>query len=270
MIGRTSVPCGHLSIILKRCRYRDQYVLLMRNCLLGREIGGPGMHLDRCYFYLDTNGCARYSCGLARQAITEFLRENGDGWIFLGNEWHKTLENFKNNPSVIGFTVEQILISKMASAGLDGSIVLPAAKIITFEGETTWLSVDEPLAYYVPLKFNKKVIDVLFVRVNRQAQSAQLVAIQITVAKQHKDSEAAFFTELNTWLLGLEGFEVDVSFLWIHEGERGRSEVEEKLKELRGRTVVISPNHDTHWMSVEQVDVELARTLTRIRPTTKT
>jgi len=135
----------------------------------------------------------------------------------------------------------------MASAGLYGSIVLPAAKIITFEGETTWLSVDEPLAYYVPLKFNKKAIDVLFVSVDRQMQSAHLVAIQITVAKQHKDSEAAFFTELNMWLLGLEeGFEVDISFLWIHEGKRGRSEVEEKLKELRGRTVVISPNHDIH------------------------
>ncbi len=242
----------------------------MRNCLLGREIGGSGMHLDHGYFYLDTDGCARYSCGLARQAITEFLRENGEGRIFLGNEWYKTLEHFKNNPSVIGFTVEQIFISKMASAGLSGSIALPPAKIITFDGETTWLSVDEPLAYYMPLKFNKKAIDVLFVRVDRKAQYAHLVAMQITVAKQHKDSEAAFFKELNTWLLALEDFKVDISFLWIHEGKRGRYEVEEKLKELRGRTVVSSPNHDTHWISVEQVDVELAHTLTRIRPKTKT
>jgi len=62
----------------------------MRNCLLGREIGGSGMHLDHRYFYLDTDGGARYSCGLARQAITEFLRENGEEGIFLGNEWHKT------------------------------------------------------------------------------------------------------------------------------------------------------------------------------------
>jgi len=133
----------------------------------------------------------------------------------------------------------------MTSAGLSGSIVLPAAKIIIFEGETTWLSVDEPLAY-VPLKFNKKAIDALFVSVNQQAQTARLVGTQITVAKQHTGSEAAFFTELNTWLFGLEDFEVYISFLWIHEGKRGQSGVEEKLKELRGRTVVILPNHDTH------------------------
>ena len=240
----------------------------MRNCLLGRNIGGSGPHLDHRYFYVDTDGCGRYSCGLARQAITEFLHENGEEKIFLGNEWHKTLEHFKNNPSVIGFTVEQILISKMVSAGLNGSIILPAARIITFEGEITQLSVDVPLAYYVPLKFNKKAIDVLFVSVDWQAQTARLVVIQITIAKQHKDSEAAFFTERDTWLHGLEGFEVDMSFLWIHEGKRAQSEVQAKLKELRGRTVVISPNHETHWMSVEQVDVQLARTLTRIRPTT--
>ena len=104
---------------------------------------------------------------------------------------------------------------------------------------------DEQLAYYMPLKFNDKAIDVLFVSVDRKAQTAHLVAIQITVAKQHKDSETAFFTELNTWQLGLEGFKVDMSFLWIHEGKRDRSEVEEKLKELRGRTVAISPDHDT-------------------------
>ena len=58
----------------------------MRNCLLGRKIGDSGMHLDHRYFYLDMNDCARYSCGLARQAITEFLRENGEEKIFLGNE----------------------------------------------------------------------------------------------------------------------------------------------------------------------------------------
>ena len=95
----------------------------------------------------------------------------------------------------------------------------------------------------MPLKFNKKAIDVLFVSVDRdrQTRTARLVAIQVTVAKQHEDSKAAPFTELNTWLLRLEGFKVDVSFLWIHEGKHGRSEVEEKLKELRERTVVILP-----------------------------
>jgi hypothetical protein len=30
---------------------------------------------------------------------------------------------------------------------------------------------------------------------------------------------------------GLKGFEVDISFLWVHQGKRDRSEVEEKLKE---------------------------------------
>jgi hypothetical protein len=62
----------------------------MRDCLLHHEIGGSGVHLDHRYFYLDTYGCTRYSCGLARQAMMEFL---GKEDIFLGDEWHKTLEH---------------------------------------------------------------------------------------------------------------------------------------------------------------------------------
>jgi hypothetical protein len=60
---------------------------------------------------------------------------------------------------------------------------------------------------------------------------------------------------------------IKTSFLWIHEGERGRVEVEEKLTKLRNRTVVLCwPRHDVHWVSVEQVDVDLAVTVARIRP----
>jgi hypothetical protein len=58
--------------------------------------------------YLNSDNHGRYSCGLARQAITEFLRP----------EWHTTLEHHKDNPSAIGFTVEQMVISKIASAGV--------------------------------------------------------------------------------------------------------------------------------------------------------
>lgn len=53
----------------------------------------------------------RYSCGLARQTITEFLRRHLEEHIFVGSDWYDTLEAFKNNPSVIGFTAEQLVIA---------------------------------------------------------------------------------------------------------------------------------------------------------------
>ncbi len=70
----------------------------------------------------------------------------------------------------------------------------------------------------MPVRFNLKAIDLLFVSIDPQKKTAHIVPIQITVAKQHKDSEAAFFADENTWLLGLEDFKVKKSFMWIHHG----------------------------------------------------
>jgi len=150
------------------------------------------------------------------------------------------LVTFKNNPSVIGFTVEQIVISTISSAGLCfGNTSIPPAQIFTFETRTARLSINKQSTYYVPLRFNLKTIDLLFASIDVQQKTAHIVPIQITVAKQHKDSEAAFFADLDTWLLGLEDFEVKKSFLWIHHGDHGMEEVKEKLKELRSRTMVL-------------------------------
>ena len=85
---------------------------------MGLQISGSRQYMDHRYFYVDAEGNGRYSCGLARQAITEYLRINAEERIFLGLQWYNTLMAFKDNPSVIGFTVEQMVISQIASTGL--------------------------------------------------------------------------------------------------------------------------------------------------------
>lgn len=56
------------------------------------------------------------------------------------------------------------------------------------------------------------------------------------------------------------------SFLWIHHGKQGQKEVEKKLKELKGRTIEVHCDHyEVLWVSIEQIDVELEKTLTRIQ-----
>lgn len=235
---------------------------------MGVQIAGSGPLMDHRYFYVDSEGNGRYSCGLARQAITEFLRANAEESFFLGAQWYDTLMGFKNNPPVIGFTVEQIVISKIASTGLClGDFCLPAAQTFAFDTPTTRLSTDKPHTYYVPVRFNLKAIDLLFASIDPEKKTAHIVPIQITVAKEHKDSEATFFADQDTWLRGLEDFEVKKSFVWIHHGKRGRREVKKKLKELRGRTIseINHPDYEVLWVSVEQIDVELDKTLRRIR-----
>ena len=190
----------------------------MRDCLAGQQVGGSAPHIDYRYFYLDYNGHGHYSCGLARQAIIEFLHTNAKEGIFLGPERHWTLEIFKDNPSVISFTVEQMVISQITASEIQSELYLPPAKTITFPGGIIWLSKHEGQAYYVLIKFNQKAIDLLFVSVDLAMNSAHVVGIQITVAKNHKDSETAFYADQDQWLIGLEGLDVKMSFIWIHNG----------------------------------------------------
>jgi hypothetical protein len=63
--------------ILTLCRFHDEFVLLMHACLTGSLISGSGKAVDHHYFYRDSNQRGHYSCGLARQARTEFLRLYG-------------------------------------------------------------------------------------------------------------------------------------------------------------------------------------------------
>ncbi len=62
--------------LLTLCSFRD--------AIRGRDaqIAGSGPHMD----HRDPKGNEHYSCGLAKQAITEFLRINAGESIFYGAE----------------------------------------------------------------------------------------------------------------------------------------------------------------------------------------
>ena len=240
------------------------YVPLMRACLTRSYVLGSEM-LDHRYFYIE-DGYGRYTCGLARQGIIAFLRMYAEENIFLGHEWYLALTAFKNNPSVIGFTVEQMIISRIAARGLDwGDGYIPPAHVTPFLGKATPL-LDNQSTYFVPLKFNFKAIDALYAEVDEHKRTAKVVAIQITVAKSHRDSEVEFFESWEAWTGLLGGFTITPIFLWIVEEKRCRVDIEEKLSKLRTGEITFWPKHVTHWVSVDQVDKTLADTLAKIRP----
>jgi hypothetical protein len=199
--------------------------------------------------------------------MMEVLRERSEDSAFLGEEWHRALEAFKNNRSVVGFMVEQMIISRLASSGVNaGHLAIKAASIITFQGTSTRLLNKDGRVYHVPLKFNLKAVDAIYVSVNAKQKTALVVPIQITVAKKHGDSVGAFFEDWATWSQALANYNITVRFMWIHDSERGLREVEAKTIKLKGRDVSSWPRHDVVFVSVEQVDKDLAMTLEKIRP----
>ena len=244
--------------------YENSFVPATNACLMpGGYISCLGV-INYRYFYVDGSSHGHYTCGLAREAITQFFRLCGQDTFI----WLDTMNSYKNNPSAMGFTVEYLVINAITSRGIrSDDFNIPPAEIVAFTGGSTSLSNDRASGYYVPLKFNRKAVDVVFASIDQKNRAARVVGIQITVSKPCKDAEAAFFAELDRWLRELGSFKVETSFLWIYEGNRDRAEIEATLIEERGRlgTVMHWPNHKVYWASVKQVNDVIGRTLESIR-----
>lgn len=49
--------------------------------------------------------------------------------------------------------------------------------------------------FYIPRDFNYKAIDAILVHINKSKKEAVVVGIQITIAKDHSDSEVLFMQQ---------------------------------------------------------------------------
>jgi len=252
------------NLLLALHSFKDSFVPAMNSCLMPGGYTPYASVIDYRYFYVDELIRGHYTCGLAREGITQFFRLCGEDMFM----WLDTMDSYKDNPSAMGFTVEHLIISAIASNGIrSDDFNIPPAEIVAFVGGSTSLSNDRASGYYVPLKFNRKAVDVVFASINQTNRTARVVGIQIAVSKPRKDAEAAFFAELDRWLHELGNFKVETSFLWIDEGDRDRAEIKATLTEERGRlgTVMRWPNHEVYWVSVKQVNGAIGRTLETIR-----
>ena len=64
---------------------------------------------------------------------------------------------------------------------------------------------------------------------------AYIFPLQVTIAKRHGDSEQSFFNNWHRWVRGFEGFEVEVTFLWITAKDPS---VEDKDEAYRSQKVL--------------------------------
>jgi hypothetical protein len=254
----------------------------MHACLTRSRIPGSGTLLDKRYFYRDAGGFGYCTCGLARQAMVDFLRQNAEESVFLGPEWFLTLEAFKDNLSVVGYTIEAMLIARLASTGLNaGNFCIKKSPIVGFSGDWIRFPAVVGSKLYVPARSNFKAIDAIYLDIpgdpekpakkpakkpaeDASKRKAIVIAIQIASGK-HNDTEAAFFAGWRNWVQSLGDFEIEVWFLWIQGDERDRAEIEEKVISLRGREVMAWPKHTTRWVSISQIDVDIGSTLAGIR-----
>lgn len=245
------------------CRYVD----VMNGCLLQQTFSyDPVLVYDHRYFYIKGH-IGHYTCGLAREVMARILREKGED-IFLRPEWFSCLDDFKNNPSVLGFCVEHMCLSSISQMGLNAAgLGFHNMKTIIFSGSYPEYDMSHELALYIPSVFNFKAIDglILHLAKTNAESTAHLVPIQITIAKDHSKSEDTFFANWDMWIRKLANYKIKTTFLWILEEKRDQAMVEMVTRNMRSGNKQLNPNYTKVQIAVEDVNKEIGHALQRAR-----
>jgi hypothetical protein len=101
---------------------------------------------------------------------------------------------FKDNPSIVGFLVEQACLSAISRTSFHhGGIDWESFPAIIFKGNLIQaIPPGNCEIFFIPENLFFKDINTLYFRVDVEKKTALVVPVEITVTKTHKDLEAAF------------------------------------------------------------------------------
>ncbi|KAF8438304.1 hypothetical protein BGX38DRAFT_911088 [Terfezia claveryi] len=223
---------------------QKRFFEVMEACVLEEDVSRADRAvLDNRYFSTNA-GLGQCESGLARRAITAFLRRHAGGDLFVSQKWYNMIEYVGCNAAVLGFFIEQVLLSTIQKAGMYLDGVTEQFKLVdTFDG----------------IPKNSEDRQILIVR-----------PIQITINQRHRDSEATFLADWKRFsmkTLGSTSYdEIRIVFLWIVEEPTKFPYKEERIPEkrrlTRGQTYV-APAYARQVRSIasvsENVGIKLAQ-----------
>ena len=236
-------------------------------CVVGEPVSPHHEYLiDWRYFYV-SDGEGNATSVIARRAGAEYLRSVMSPNHFLGAQWFYSLRMAGGNPSILGFFVEQMVLSWISLEGCmyAGEMFGGRPKTVLFTSPHPPADIKRPgFTCYIPSAFNFRAVDAILVFVGNE--KAVVVGVQITIAKTHSDSEEAFFQEWNSWMhkLVVPSKNIEFKFLWIVEdrGEiQGEENIPPKTLALRGREGIIHPAFVRLVVTVGEINQEIGRKL---------
>lgn len=213
----------------------------MKACILESRLDeGLIRHdlLDHRFFYF-INGSGHCAYGIVREAVSTALLQHFPDFL-QGDDWIDVIaKDTVDNPTVRGFVVERVCLSHIALYGLklvDGK--LEAMLMSYFWEIPDWGILDKKGSnrqLFVPTRFNYEAIDGIVAYLNKARKSLSLFPIQITIAKDHSDSEEKFF--LKWWLKYVTAihnrfgtdYSIFVTFVWIHKDQERITNVEKDV-----------------------------------------
>lgn len=248
-------------------RFREAW----HTCIIGGAVNINMEHyLDWRHFYI-RNRKGAVTCGIVRRVAADFLRSLGNPEDFLGPHWSRSLALAGSNMSMLGFCVEQMVLSWMALRGC--GFIEPrfgdrpnTILVDTGSGILEDISLGQPgVVLYIPKRYNFPAVDAVLVS-TAPGEAAAVYGIQVTISKTHSNSEELFFRNWETWLtnLDLPRAKITFGFVWILE-DRGLCPafeiVREKVITLRGQGKIICPDFRRLRITVQEVDRDIGSKL---------
>jgi hypothetical protein len=159
--------------------------------------------IDWRYFKVE-NGVGSATCGLARRSLAAYLKSVSNHTDFLTATWLDRLSTSGRNASMLGFLVEQTVISSLVVMGCPIPAVQQDFKEVkrgwteeSFAGQAPVISKRRGTTIYVPMEYNHKAADAIMVHQSSAGNvgkpKAIVMGIQITIAQNHTKSELNFF-----------------------------------------------------------------------------
>lgn len=222
------------------CSY--SFIQNMKACILESPLETCSIRKDLVnrYFYF-ANNIGHCVCGVVREAVSTVLLQHFPDFL-QGDDWLDVVaKDSMDNPTLRGFLVERVCLSHIATYGLkivDGK--LEAMLMYYFWDVPDWGVLMKATGratrqLFVPTRFNYEAIDGIIAHLNKGRKSLALYPIQITIAKDHSDSEEKFF--LKWWLKYVDAihsrfgtdYSITVTFIWIHKDQEHITNVEKDV-----------------------------------------
>jgi len=228
-------------------------------------------YLDWRHFYI-RNAKGAVTCGIARRAATDFLRSFGNPEDFLDPQWSHSLRLAGNNMCILGFLVEQMVLSWMTNRGC-GFIeerFRDRLHTVLVDAIPEDVSIKPPgVVLYIPTVYNFPAVDAVLVEIGPEGTAA-VYGIQVTISQTHSDAEEMFFRKWETWLdhLDLPRGKVQFGFVWIVEDRRdgpARENVPQKAKDLRAVKKIVQPDFNRLRVTIQEVSKDIAHHLSVAR-----
>lgn len=190
------------------------------------------------------------------------LREIENLPQFAEKRWLNRIAHCRDNAAVLGFLVERAVLGVLIQQGsvFEGTEFDKPLVQQKFMGRIpAQPPTNTPPVIYIPTMYNYEGVDAILAirpKVKKTEESqAIVVGIQITIAKSHSESEAAFMGAWEAWHEMMACDKTEFRFVWVVKDlapgwQMGWSEIPQKVITLRGRQRVVHPPYKLRYVTI--------------------